>query len=98
MAVSACCDTRGFLSLYLLWLLSKRKMYGQELADEVEKRRGRRPKPGTLYPALKALEKKKLIKRSAEKTEISYFLTSKGRTALREAVKYFRKAFWEIMK
>ncbi len=92
------CDTRGFLSLNLLWLLSKRSMYGQELAKEIEKRRGKKPQPGALYPALKALEKKALVKRKEEKNNgVKYELTAKGKRALKEAVSYFRKAFSEIM-
>ena len=50
-----CCNMRGFLSFLLLFLLSKKSMNGQELADELEKRKGDRPSPGTIYPALKSL-------------------------------------------
>ena len=53
-----CCDMRGMLSFMILWLLSKRPMYGQELATEIGKRRGTKPNPGTIYPALKELEKR----------------------------------------
>ena len=45
------CDMRGMLSFTILWLLSKRPMYGQELAMEIGKRRGDKPNPGTIYPA-----------------------------------------------
>ena len=31
-------------------------MHGQEIADELAKRRGDRPSPGTIYPALKGLK------------------------------------------
>ena len=51
------CDMRGMLSFMILWLLSTRPMYGQELATEIGKRRGDKPNPGTIYPALKDLSK-----------------------------------------
>ena len=31
-------------------------MHGQELADEIGKRKGEKPSPGTIYPALKGLK------------------------------------------
>jgi DNA-binding PadR family transcriptional regulator len=31
-------------------------MHGQEIASELAKRRGEKPSPGTIYPALKALK------------------------------------------
>ena len=49
------CDMRGMLSFQILWLLSKRSMHGEELAREIGARRGEKPKPGSLYPALKEL-------------------------------------------
>ncbi len=30
-------------------------MHGQEIAEEIAKRKGERPSPGTIYPALKSL-------------------------------------------
>ncbi|MFH0713106.1 MAG: PadR family transcriptional regulator [Candidatus Micrarchaeota archaeon] len=91
------CDMRGFLSLYILWLLSKKSCYGQEIAKAIAKHRGQKPKPGTLYPALKVLEKKKLIKRIGIEKRI-YELTPNGKQALKQAVTYFKKAFHEILK
>ncbi|MDQ6668084.1 MAG: PadR family transcriptional regulator, partial [Thermoproteota archaeon] len=50
-----CCDMRGMLGFLILFLLSNKSMYGQELADEIAKRKGGKPSPGTIYPALKSL-------------------------------------------
>ena len=36
-------------------------MHGEELAEEIEKRRGAKPKAGTIYPALKELKNSGLI-------------------------------------
>ena len=40
-----CCDMRGMLSFMILWLLSKKPMYGQQLATEIGKRKGANPNP-----------------------------------------------------
>ena len=52
-ANESCCDMRGLLSFLILFLLSKKPMHGQEIANELERRKGIRPSPGTIYPALK---------------------------------------------
>jgi len=49
------CDMRGMLGFLILFLLSKKPMHGQEIADEIAKRKGEKPSPGTIYPALKNL-------------------------------------------
>ena len=93
-----CCDMRGFLSFQLLWLLSKRPMNGQQLARELKTRRGTKPTPGTLYPALKDLESKKLIQGHRSGREIQYQLTESGRTGLVKACQYFHHVFIEIFE
>ena len=55
MGKGYCCDMRGMLSFLILFLLSKKPMCGSELAKEIGKRKGETPSPGTIYPALKAL-------------------------------------------
>ena len=62
-----CCDMRGMLGFLILFLLSKKPMHGQELADEIARRKeGEKPSPGTIYPALKSLREMGFI-RSDEK-------------------------------
>lgn len=90
------CDMRGMLSFTILWLLSSRPMYGQELAVEIGKRRGDKPNPGTIYPALKELSNRKLVRAHLEGRNNVYELTEQGRTSLSKAMVYFRKAFGEI--
>lgn len=93
-----CCDMRGMLSFLALWLLSKRDMYGQEIAKEIGKRRGSKPNPGTIYPALKELEKRGFIRSETEGRKTVYHLTEKGRRGIQGACKYFCKAFREIFE
>ena len=76
---------RGMLSFLLLFLLSKKAMTGQQLAEELEKRKGEKPSPGTIYPALKQLREQGLIKETKEGKEISYTLTEIGKKGLKDA-------------
>jgi len=92
------CDMRGFLSFMILWLLSKKEMYGQELAQEIAKRRGEKPNPGTLYPALRNLERKKLISSHTAGRIRTYALTAVGRNDLDRACEYFYRAFGDILE
>ncbi len=69
-------------------------MHGQELADEIARRKGERPSPGTIYPALKSLREMAFI--SADEKEgktIVYTLTERGRLALRISKRRFIRTF-----
>lgn len=83
---------RGFLSYLILWILSKKSMPGSQIAEELARRRGSKPSPGTIYPALKELKGKGLIK--ADKNKV-YSLTRKGEKDLNEACAFFTKAFFD---
>ena len=96
---SSVCDMRGFLSFLILWLLKKKPMSGAELAGELEKRKGCKPNPGTIYPALKELLRKKAIEvHSKEGKEIAYSLTPLGKTQLDLATNSFCKIFYDVFK
>ena len=88
-----CCDMRGMLSFLILFLLSKKSMHGQEIADEIGKRKGVRPSPGTIYPALKSLKEAELIEEKKIGKTIVYSLTNKGRKVLKTAKQKFCRTF-----
>jgi PadR family transcriptional regulator PadR len=92
------CDMRGMLSFMRLWMLSSHPMNGQSLAGELEKRRGDKPNPGTIYPALKELANRGLIKGHAEGRTIVYELTVTGRSSLAKSMEYFERVFGEILR
>jgi Fe2+ or Zn2+ uptake regulation protein len=69
-----CCDMRGLLGFLILFLLSKKPMHGQEIANELEKRRGEKPSPGTIYPALKSLKDAGFLSEEKEGKTITYSL------------------------
>lgn len=88
-----CCGMKGYLTYLVLWILSKRSMTGVELAAELEKRKGAKPSPGTIYPALKELKAQGLIAADGKKT---YSLTNKGRRELKTACGFFCGIFYDI--
>ena len=92
-----CCDMRGMLSFLILFLLSKKEMHGQELAEEIRRRKGDRPSPGTIYPALKSLREAGLIKEKKEGKTITYTLTEEGKEGLKIAKKQFCRTFGGVM-
>ena len=87
-----CCDMKGFLSFLVLRLISKKSMSGEEIRREIEKRRGQKPSPGTIYPVLKCLKGKGLI---ADKDR-KYSLTFKGRKELEIHLNTFFRTFCDI--
>ena len=92
---SDCCDMRGMLGFLILFLLSKEPMHGQALADEIAKRKGEKPSPGTIYPALKNLREAGFIKEDKNKDgkTIVYSLTPRGESALKLAKRRFTRTF-----
>ena len=92
------CDMRGMLSFQILFLLSKKSMHGDEIAEEIGKRRGDKPKAGTIYPALKELSKKKLISGQKSGKIIVYSLTPNGKSAIKVATDYFCKCFADVFE
>jgi PadR family transcriptional regulator PadR len=85
----SCCDMRGYLSFTIMWILRKKEMYGQELAEELERMRGTKPNSGTLYPALKELERKGMVETRKEGRKKIYRLTEAGHVGAMEACEYF---------
>lgn len=92
-----CCDMRGMLSFLILHLLSKKKMYGGEIASEIAKRKAEKPNPGTLYPTLKDLQEKGLIEPFKEGATKYYRLTPAGKEGLEQAKEFFIQAYGDIV-
>ena len=87
------CEMKGFLSFLILWIVNKKKMNGAEIALELEKRKGHKPSPGTIYPALKFLKDRGLI--AVDKNK-SYTLTKKGKKELEIHLKTFFETFCDL--
>lgn len=73
----------GELHLVLLALLAQRPMHGYELMGEMRTRLGRRYRasPGSIYPALQALEEEGLIAARQDGDRRVYELTGEGASA-----------------
>lgn len=68
-------------------------MTGTEIAQDMEKRKGHRPSPGTIYPVLKDLKDRGLVKIDKDKR---YSLTKRGEKELEISLKTFFQTFWDI--
>ena len=86
-------DTRGFLSFLILWLLGQGKRSGKALREEIEARKGVKPNPGTIYPALKALRTAGFISEEKSGRFNLYQLTEKGERELVQACAVLRRVF-----
>ena len=87
------CRPKGFLSFLILWLVSKRSMTGAEIALELERRKGRKPSPGTIYPVLKNMKENQLLSMDENKR---YTLTVKGQKNLEAHLDAFIRTFYDI--
>lgn len=70
-------------------------MTGAEMVVELSERKGTKPSPGTLYPALKELKSKGLI--SSDKKKV-YSLTKKGEDELSAGLRMFCTAFSDFQE
>ncbi len=87
------CQSKGFLTFLILWLVNKKSMTGAEIALELEKRKGKKPSPGTIYPVLKHMKEAKLLSMDENKR---YSLTEKGHKNLEAHLDAFIKTFYDI--
>ena len=84
---------KGFLTFLILWLISKKEMTGAEITEELERRRGNRPSPGTIYPVLKDLTESELLIVDENK---KYSLTKTGKKELEASLDTFFNTFCDI--
>jgi DNA-binding PadR family transcriptional regulator len=75
----------GELPLVVLALLAERPMHGYELMSEFSRLFGPRyrPSPGSVYPALEALEAEQLLSGEADSGRTTYRTTADGAEALK---------------
>ena len=85
---------KGFLEFLMLLMISKNNVSGQDIRMDIERRKGFKPSPGTIYPVLKELQRKNFIKeiKSGGK-EKKYSITPKGKIELEKSKKIFVSLF-----
>lgn len=91
------CDMKGFLTFLTLRMISKKEISGEEISEEIKKRKGCKPSPGTIYPVLKNLRENGLIKERKSKGKLKkYQITVKGKKELEIATKKFISIFCDM--
>ena len=91
------CDMRGFLSFIVLRLISKQHMSGEDIREDLKKRRGTKPSSGTIYPVLKTLSQNGFIEEIKDSgKEKKYRLTKKGQKELGAATEKFCQIFYDM--
>mgnify|MGYP001582190625 CR=1 FL=1 len=92
-----CCDMKGFLSFTVLRLIRDGHGTGEEIRQELKKRKGSKPSPGTIYPVLKMLHKNCWIEeKKAKGKERRYKTTQKGKKEIENATKKFIALFFDM--
>ena len=92
-----CCDMKGYLSFLVLRLIKNKCMSGDEIRKEIEKRKGTKPSPGTIYPVLKELKGHGWIKETeCEGREKKYVLTGEGKKEVERATRKFISIFYDM--
>ena len=92
-----CCEMKGFLSFIVLRLISKKNMSGEEIRQEIKKRKGTKPSSGTIYPVLKSLSQSGFIQEMPGSGKVKkYKLTRKGKKEIKSATKKFCGIFYDM--
>ena len=92
-----CCSMKGFLSFLVLRLINKKPMSGEEIREELKKRKGTKPSAGTIYPVLKVLRKNEFIEEIEDQgKEKKYRITKKGEKEVHIATRKFVETFFDL--
>lgn len=91
-------DLRGLLSFWLLWELRLGSLRGAQLSERLRWRRGDSLSPGTLYPALHALVRRRLLRKGRAGRDTTYSLTESGRGELKCAAGYLQVLFRDVVE
>jgi PadR family transcriptional regulator, regulatory protein PadR len=91
----------GMIRLHILHHAEEEMIFGAGMAEELA-RHGYKISPGTLYPILHGLEKRKYLRSHEERVGKTirrvYGITSSGRRALKKARQRVRELFGELIE
>jgi DNA-binding PadR family transcriptional regulator len=73
---------RGEMKYEILEVLAEGPRHGYDIMLEIERRRGLRPSPGSIYPALQMLEDGDYVSSEERDGKRTYAITDKGRELL----------------
>lgn len=95
--MTKCCEMKGFLSFLVLRLIAKKPQSGEEIRCEIERRKGVKPSPGTVYPVLRTLADNGWIVECKDcGKEKKYQITPKGNAELVIATRKFIAMFGDM--
>jgi len=89
-------ELKGFLSFLILHELSLKSLCGDELSKAIGKRKNSTLTPGTIYPALKRLRRKKLIAYRRQGRKKVYSLTDIGKKEIDNLYSLFSTYFYGL--
>lgn len=89
-------EFKGFLSFLILHEIKLKSLCGDELAEKIGRRRGGVLTPGTIYPALKELRKRKLVRFKRDGRKKYYYLRPEGEEELERLYALFTRYFWGL--
>lgn len=89
-------ELKGFLSFLILHELNNKSLCGDELSIRIGQRKKGPLTPGTIYPALKRLRKKKLIIYRRQGRRKVYSLTDEGNKQLEQLYVLFSNYFYGL--
>ncbi len=89
-------NLKGFLAFQILHELQREALCGDELAVIIGRKKGSKLTPGTIYPALKFLRRKKLIHQKRDGRKKLYALTPEGKEECKLLTKNFKKIFKDL--
>ena len=89
---------KGFLSFQILHALRQRKLCGDELAELIGEKKRAKLTPGTIYPAMKNLRRKKLVLSMRDGRKKLYSLTPQGVMEYNTARRAFRRIFKDLLR
>jgi DNA-binding PadR family transcriptional regulator len=83
----------GYLKLAILKMVSERPMHGYALMKEVDRMSEHtwKPSPGSVYPALKELQRCGYIVQELDGRKRVYRLTELGNAVLQEAIEHMQR-------
>ncbi|HLC22621.1 MAG TPA: PadR family transcriptional regulator [Candidatus Nanoarchaeia archaeon] len=98
MKSSGLISLKGLLAFQILHLLHKKECCGDDLANLIGNKKGSKLTPGTIYPALKFLRRKKLIAYRKNGRKKLYSLTKAGKKEYRNVHTTFVSIFKPLLK
>ena len=79
----------GIIDILILQWVKENPMSGQDIMNKIQKQFGIKISPGTMYPILFTLKERRLVDVRLYNKRKLYFLTDKGKIAVKSLVKNF---------